>query len=92
MAKPTKSALPLFAGAPNDIYVPDYWEMNAHVSYDLPEEDSRPDIVFRLDVNNLLDRNNIGSVGIGRYSVSGDYRTFMRTAPRQLLFTVSARY
>jgi iron complex outermembrane recepter protein len=76
----------------NDIYVPTYWEMNAYVSYHLPKESFRPDLVFRLDVNNLTDRNNIGSVGIGGYSVSGDYQTFMRSAPRQLLFTVSASY
>lgn len=76
----------------NDIYVPTYWEMNAHISYHLPKDNFRPDLTFRLDVNNLTDRNNIGSVGIGGYSVSGDYQTFMRSAPRQLLFTVSATY
>jgi iron complex outermembrane recepter protein len=75
----------------NDIYVPAYWEMNVHISYDLPEEGTRPDLVFRLDVNNLLDRDNIGSVGIGGYSVSGDLQTFMRSAPRQLLLTVSTK-
>jgi iron complex outermembrane recepter protein len=76
----------------NDIYVPTYWEMNAYVSYYLPKETFRPDLVLRLDVNNLLDHNNIGSVGIGGYSVSGDYQTFMRSAPRQLLFSVTASY
>jgi iron complex outermembrane recepter protein len=76
----------------NDIYVPTYWQANAHVSYHLSKENLMPDLVFRLDVNNLMDRNNIGSVGIGGYSVSGDYQTFMRSAPRQLLFTVSASY
>lgn len=76
----------------NDIYVPTYWEMNAHISYHLPKENSRPDLIFRLDVSNLTDRNNIGSVGIGGYSVSGDYQTFMRSAPRQFLLTVSAKY
>jgi iron complex outermembrane recepter protein len=75
----------------NDIYVPTYWEMNAHISYDLPEEGTRPDLVFRLDVNNLVNEDNIGSVGIGGYSVSGDLQTFMRSAPRQLLFTVSTK-
>lgn len=76
----------------NDIYVPTYWQTNVHVSYHLSKGNFVPDLVFRLDVNNLLDRHNIGSVGIGGYSVSGDYQTFMRSAPRQLLFTVSASY
>lgn len=76
----------------NDIYVPTYWQMNARASYHLPKVGHLPDLVFRLDVNNLLNRNQIGSVGIGGYSVSGDYQTFMRSAPRQLLFTLSAKY
>lgn len=76
----------------NDIYVPAYWQVNARASYSLPRSGHLPNIVFRLDVNNLLDRKQIGSVGIGGYSVSGDYQTFMRSAPRQLLFTVSVRY
>jgi len=76
----------------NDIYVPTYWQVNAHVSYHLPSTGHFPDLVFRLDGNNLLDRDQIGSVGIGGYSVSGDLQTFMRSAPRQLLFTVSAKY
>jgi len=62
------------------------------VSYHLESTDEMPDLVFRLDVNNLLDRHKIGSVGIGGYSVAGDYQTFMRSAPRQLLFTISAKY
>ena len=76
----------------NDLYVPDYWQVNGRISYHLPRSEHLPDLVFRLDVNNLLDRKNIGSVGIGGYSVSGDYQTFMRSAPRQFLFTVSAKY
>ncbi len=76
----------------NDIHVPTYWQTNAHVSYQLARHSLVPDLVFRLDANNLLDRHNIGSVGIGGYSVSGDFQTFMRSAPRQLLFTVSASF
>ena len=72
--------------------MPDYWQVNGRISYHLPRSEHLPDLVFRLDVNNLLDRKNIGSVGIGGYSVSGDYQTFMRSAPRQFLFTVSAKY
>jgi len=76
----------------NDIYVPTYWQVNGHLSYHLQSTDEMPDLVFRLDVNNLLDRHNIGSVGIGGYSVAGDYQTFMRSAPRQMLFTISTKY
>ncbi|MDZ5647732.1 TonB-dependent receptor [Nitrospirillum sp. BR 11828] len=76
----------------NDIYVPDYWEMNAYVAYHLPQGNTLPDLTFRLSVNNLTDRHNIGSVGIGGYAVSGDYQTFMRSAPRQFLFTVTTKY
>ena len=75
----------------NDIYVPTYWQLNAHASYRLPKSDHLPDLVLRLDVNNLLDRKQIGSVGIGGYSVSGDYQTFMRSAPQQLLLTLSTK-
>ncbi len=76
----------------NDIYVPNYWQVNARASYHLPKSKHLPDIVLRLDVNNVLDRKQIGSVGIGGYSVAGDYQTFMRSAPRQLLLTTSARF
>lgn len=75
----------------NDIHVPTYWSMNAHIAYHLPKAGFRPDLTFRLDVNNLANRNNIGSVGIGGYSVSGDYQTFMRSAPRQLLLTLTSQ-
>lgn len=74
------------------MYVPAYWQVNAHASYRIPKQGARPDVTFRLDVNNLLDRKQIGSVGIGGYSVSGDYQTFMRSAPRQFLFTLAAKY
>ena len=75
----------------NDIYVPDYWQVNAHASYRLPKSGRMPELVFRIDVNNALNRNNIGSVGIGGYSVAGDYQTFMRSAPRQFLFSINAK-
>jgi len=76
----------------NDIYVPTYWQVNARASYHLPASGHVQDLVFRVDVNNLLDRKQIGSVGIGGYSVSGDLQTFMRSAPRQFLFTVATKY
>jgi hypothetical protein len=75
----------------NDIYVPAYWQVNAHASYRLPKRAGMPELLFRLDVTNALDRNNIGSVGIGGYSVSGDYQTFMRAAPRTVLFSMNAK-
>lgn len=75
----------------NDIYMPDYWQVNAHASYRLPRTGRIPEFVFRIDVNNALNRNNIGSVGIGGYSVAGDYQTFMRSAPRQFLFSINAK-
>jgi len=76
----------------NDIYVPTQWTVNANASYKLGASGAMPELQFRLDVNNLLDHRNIGSVGIGGYSVSGDYQTFQRAAPRQLLLTMSASY
>ncbi len=75
----------------NDIYVPNYWQVNAHASYRLPKFGRMPELTFRIDANNALNRNNIGSVGIGGYSVSGDYQTFMRSAPRQFLLSINAR-
>jgi iron complex outermembrane recepter protein len=76
----------------NDIYVPNYWMINGHASYQLRRSGALPDLTFRLDVNNLANRKNVGTVGIAGYSLAGDYQTFMRAAPRQLLFTVSAKY
>ncbi len=75
----------------NDIYVPNYWQVNARASYRLPQNGHRPELLFRVDVNNLLNRNNIGSVGIGGYSVSGDYQTFMRAAPRTILLSINTK-
>lgn len=76
----------------NDIYVPAYWMVNAYLAFSLPKYAGTPDINFRLDVNNLLDRHNIGSTGIGGFSASGDLQTFMRAAPRQILLTVSTKF
>ncbi|MES2451710.1 MAG: TonB-dependent receptor [Pseudomonadota bacterium] len=76
----------------NDIYVPAYWMMNAYLAFSLPKHAGTPDINARLDVNNLLDRHNIGSTGIGGFSASGDLQTFMRAAPRQILFTVATKF
>jgi hypothetical protein len=73
----------------NDIKVPTYWQVNARIGWHLPRQGRMPDLTVRLDANNLLNRNNIGSVGIGGYSVSGDYQTFMRSAPRQFVLTLS---
>ncbi|WP_034159705.1 TonB-dependent receptor [Sphingomonas sp. ERG5] len=76
----------------NDIHVPTYWMVNAYASYRLPDVSGIPDTSVRLDINNLLNRNNIGSTGIGGFSASGDYQTFMRAAPRQLLLTVTSSF
>ncbi|MET4898695.1 TonB-dependent receptor [Sphingomonadaceae bacterium jetA1] len=73
----------------NDIMVPNYWQANAHVSYALPSLGFAKRTTLRLDANNLFNRRNIGSVGIGGYSVTGDFQTFMRSAPRQILLSLS---
>jgi hypothetical protein len=51
-----------------------------------------PEWSFRLDVSNLLNRKNIGTATIAGSPFSGDYQTLQRSAPRQVMFTVSARY
>lgn len=76
----------------NDIRVPDYWIVNAFAAYRLKGAGYRPDLILRLDVNNLLDRKLIGTTGIGGFSVSGDYQTFMRSAPRQVLLSLRANF
>jgi len=51
-----------------------------------------PEWGFRLDVNNLFDRKNIGTATIAGSPFSGDHQTLQRSAPRQVMFTVSAKY
>jgi hypothetical protein len=76
----------------NDIYVPNFWQVNTYASYTLKASGSMPEWGLRLDVSNLLDRKNIGTATIGGSPFSGDYQTMQRSAPRQVMFTVSAKY
>jgi len=76
----------------NDIFVPNYWQVNAHISYRVEGNWSRSDLSFRLDVSNLLDRHNIGTANVGGSPFSGDFQTLQRAAPRQVMFTISAKY
>lgn len=76
----------------NDIYTPNFWQVNAYAQYTLARKDNRPELTFRFDVSNLLDRKNIGTSTIAGSPFSGDYQTLQRSAPRQVLFTVSAKY
>jgi outer membrane receptor protein involved in Fe transport len=76
----------------NDIYGYNFWLVGANASYDIEKSGSRPDIKVRLDVNNLLNRKQIGTIGVCGFPFRGDYQTMNRSAPRQLLLTVSGRY
>ncbi|MTK64747.1 MAG: TonB-dependent receptor [Methanobacterium sp.] len=76
----------------NDIFGPNYWNISGHVGYTLEPRGDFPAISFRLDVSNLLDRHNIATLDIGGSPFFGDYQTLQRGAPRQFLFTVSAKY
>ena len=76
----------------NDIYVPNFWQVTAYASYTMKAGGAMPEWTFRLDVSNLLDRKNIGTATIAGSPFSGDYQTLQRSAPRQLMFTVAARY
>lgn len=76
----------------NDIYVPNFWQINTYASYTLKSRGAMPEWSFRLDVSNLFDRKNIGTSTIAGSPFSGDYQTLQRSAPRQLMFTVSAKY
>ena len=76
----------------NEIYTPSFWQVNAYAAYTLERKGDRPELTFRFDVSNLLDRKNIGTSTIAGSPFSGDYQTLQRSAPRQVLFTVSAKY
>lgn len=76
----------------NDIYVPNFWQVNTYASYTLKASGAMPEWTFRLDVSNLLDRKNIGTATIAGSPFSGDYQTLQRSAPRQLMFSVAAKY
>ena len=76
----------------NDIYVPNFWQVNAYASYTVKSRGPVREWSFRLDASNLLDRNNIGTATIAGSPFSGDYQTLQRSAPRQVMFTVSAKY
>jgi hypothetical protein len=74
----------------NDIDVPAFWQVNTYASYTLTSHDHAT-WSFRLDVSNLLDRKNIGTATIAGSPFSGDYQTLQRSAPRQVMLSVSAR-
>jgi iron complex outermembrane receptor protein len=76
----------------NDIYGYNYWLVTANASYDIEKSGNRPDIKVRLDVHNLLNRKQIGTIGVCGFPFRGDYQTMNRSAPRTLLLTVSGRY
>jgi iron complex outermembrane recepter protein len=76
----------------NDIYAYNYWLMTAHASYDIAKSAKRPGIKVRLDVSNLANRKQIGTIGVCGYPFHGDYQTMNRSAPRQLLLSVTGRY
>lgn len=76
----------------NDIYVPNFWQVDAYASYTLKSHGPVREWSFRLDASNLLDRNNIGTSTIAGSPFSDDYQTLQRSAPRQVMFTVSAKY
>jgi iron complex outermembrane recepter protein len=76
----------------NDIHVPNFWQANAWVAWTLKARGPRPALTLRLDVSNLFDRNNIGTATIGGSPFSGDYQTLQRTAPRQVLVSLAAKY
>jgi len=76
----------------NDIWAPNYWAVNGYLVYDLDRRGARPDLTFRLDIDNLLNRQQISNLAVDGIPFSGDLQTMQRSAPRQLLFTVSASY
>jgi iron complex outermembrane receptor protein len=76
----------------NDVYGYNYWLVTANASYDIPKTGNRPDVKVRLDVRNVLNRKQIGTIGVCGYPFHGDYQTMNRSAPRQLLLTVTGRY
>jgi hypothetical protein len=45
-----------------------------------------------MDVSNLFDRKNIGTSTVAGSPFDGDYQALQRSAPRQVMFTVSANY
>jgi iron complex outermembrane receptor protein len=76
----------------NDIYGYNYWLVTANATYDIAKSGNRPDIKVRVDVHNLLNRNQVGTIGVCGYPFHGDYQTMNRSAPRQLFLTVTGRY
>ncbi len=76
----------------NDIYGYNYWLVIAHASYDIEGSGKRPDVKVRLDVHNLLNRQQVGTIGVCGFPFRGDFQTMNRSAPRQLFLKVSARY
>ncbi len=76
----------------NDIYGYNYWLVTGNASYDIAKSGKRPDIKVRLDVHNVLNRKQVGTIGVCGYPFHGDYQTMNRGAPRQLLLSVTGRY
>jgi iron complex outermembrane recepter protein len=73
----------------NDIYGYNYWLVTANASYTIASTGRRPAVKVRLDAHNLLNRSQVGTIGVCGYPFHGDFQTMNRSAPRQLFLTVT---
>lgn len=79
----------------NDSKVPGYWLFDAGVSYDAGAWSALKDLSLALNVTNLLDKRYFATTGTNGYVASdpqGWNQTLMAGAPRQVFFSVNARF
>ena len=79
----------------NDSQVPSYWLFNAGVNYDFGKLGVLEGLSLGLNVSNLTDKRYFATTGTNGYVVSdpdGYNQTLMAGAPRQVFFSVDARF
>jgi iron complex outermembrane receptor protein len=79
----------------NDSSVPGFWLVDAGASYTLGEVGPLSDLKFAANVTNLADKQYFATVGSNGFVASdptGLNYTLVQGAPRQLFFTVDAKF
>jgi iron complex outermembrane receptor protein len=79
----------------NDSSVPGFWVVDAGASYALGEVGPLSDLKFSANITNLADKQYFGTVGSNGFVASdptGLNYTLLQGAPRQLFFTVDAKF
>ncbi|PNS08048.1 TonB-dependent receptor [Solilutibacter silvestris] len=79
----------------NDGAVPSYWQFNASAGYDFGKMGFLQDLRVALNVTNLANKHYFGTIGSNGFTDSdavGYFATMQAGAPRQAMFTATAKF